>query len=701
LKRVTLPLVAFAAAATVTLGVASAGGDGTRAHAAAASTRLLGLTGNAARFKIQTGQDSQVRQAFLGWGQGLSYGSPFAGLLPTLTPIPMLHLGTAGKNGQEAITPGDIASGGGDGYLVALNRSIATWAKAIYVRPMAEMNNSGTLYSGYKANGQSKGAAYAPATYRKAFARIYVILHGGTVDEVNAKLRRLGLPALRGGDVLPNPFPMLRVLWSPLASSAPRVPGNAAEQYYPGAKYVDVEGGDIYDERLTDTAPWSGLDALFKHARARGKPFSVPEWGLIGVDDAVFVRHMCTFAKTHPATEMLAFYESKPGSTFDLETKAASRAEYRKCMTPLAGDFPAWAAGNVPGAGPELLSLALTPNPATGPAPLAVQFAIDAQLNVPIRHWQLFFGDGASSEGDGAPPVTVDHPYAQDGIYQATLVIYPSPPFDPANAQFFVSAAVTVGAGANPPVSFKATPQAPLVVTFQTDLVLPATPSHWRIVFGDGKTLEGDGAPPHFAGHTYPQEGTYHVLLEIDEPPSGRYLAAVDVTVTSAAPPNGTPTGTVLVNGAPFTGGPIPYGSRVDVTNGTLQFTTDTGSLLVYGDGVSAAFVVLRGRDNNRAIVELRLVGGDFGACTRRAMSTSRALPAKATIRQLWGKGKGRFRTRGRYAAATVRGTTWLTADRCDGTFVTVGAGRVQVSDFVKRKTVTVRAGKSYLAKKP
>jgi hypothetical protein len=41
----------------------------------------------------------------------------------------------------------------------------------------------------------------------------------------------------------------------------------------------------------------------------------------------------------------------------------------------------------------------------------------------------------------------------------------------------------------------------------------------------------------------------------------------------------------------------------------------------------------------------------------------------------LWGSGKGQFRTKGRYAAATVRGTIWLTADRCDGTFVRVRRG--------------------------
>jgi len=82
-----------------------AGGSGDVRHAAAASTRLLGITGDVTRFKNQTGQQSQVRQAFLGWGQGQSYGSRFAALLPTLAPIPMLHLGTGGPSRRETITP--------------------------------------------------------------------------------------------------------------------------------------------------------------------------------------------------------------------------------------------------------------------------------------------------------------------------------------------------------------------------------------------------------------------------------------------------------------------------------------------------------------------------------------------------------------------------------------------------------------------
>ena len=165
--------------------------------------------------------------------------------------------------------------------------------------------------------------------------------------------------------------------------------------------------------------------------------------------------------------------------------------------------------------------------------------------------------------------------------------------------------------------------------------------------------------------------------------------------------PTGTPTGTVLLNGRPFTGGPIPYGSKLDVTHGTLLLTTDTGTILVYGKGVFAAFVLLRGTDNGKPIVELRLTSGNFTACKRKLSAVSATKPPPKIIRQLWAKAKGQFRTRGRYASATVRGTVWLTADRCDGTLTRVNQGTVQVSDFTLKKKVLVRAGASYLAKKP
>ena len=46
-----------------------------------------------------------------------------------------------------------------------------------------------------------------------------------------------------------------------------------------------------------------------------------------------------------------------------------------------------------------------------------------------------------------------------------------------------------------------------------------------------------------------------------------------------------------------------------------------------------------------------------------------------------------------------MRGTAWGMIDRCDGTLTRVTRGRVVVRDFRRKRNVTVRAGKSYLAK--
>ncbi len=167
----------------------------------------------------------------------------------------------------------------------------------------------------------------------------------------------------------------------------------------------------------------------------------------------------------------------------------------------------------------------------------------------------------------------------------------------------------------------------------------------------------------------------------------------------AAPPPTATTTGTVLVNGRPFTTGTIPYRAVVDVTGGTLLLKADTGTLKVNGaGGIPAVFKLLRGKDGKKAVVELRLVKGDFKACPKRKKSSARRATA-TTIRQLWSNGKGNFRTRGRYASATVRGTNWLTSDRCDGTNIKVKRGVIQVADLPKRTQVTVRAPRSYLAK--
>ncbi|HXK13696.1 MAG TPA: PKD domain-containing protein [Gaiellaceae bacterium] len=475
---------------------------------------ILGITGNHARFKAQTTQESIVHQAFLSWGQGQTFGAPFSVLLKSLGPVPMLHLGLAKKGAKPRLTTATIAAGQGDSYLAALNLGIAAWGQAIYIRPLAEMNNRGNPW------------CCTPASYRKAFARIFVLVHGG--PGVNAKLAALGLPAYKGPTLATNAFPRVRVLWSPLAG------GDDPKPYWPGDAYVDVGGADIYKEAGQDP-PWSKFDELFSFSRAHGKPFAVPEWGLFGVDDPSFVQHMCDFLKSH-VTEMEAFYESKPGSIFDLGDKPGSRAVYKRCIVPQAGALPAWGQGG-PGSAKQI-ALKLEPDQDSGDPPLDVTFSITAQLSVPIVQWQVVFGDGATQSGQGPPPDTVTHTYADDGVYQAVLIVYQGPPFTGTAIRFLTTAKVTVGTG-NAPLVFTPAPaggKAPLAVSFHIQTHLPKAVRHWQLVFGDGLTNEGSGTPPHFAGHTFSKAGSYRVLLIVDEAPfSGtlvRLIATANVKVS-------------------------------------------------------------------------------------------------------------------------------------------------------------------------
>jgi hypothetical protein len=146
----------------------------------------------------------------------------------------------------------------------------------------------------------------------------------------------------------------------------------------------------------------------------------------------------------------------------------------------------------------------------------------------------------------------------------------------------------------------------------------------------------------------------------------------------------------------------IPTGSILDTKRGTVQLVSarGAGSKTQNGKFTAGIFQVLQSRKKrDRGLTELRLKGSSFNSCRARGKRASASKLSSRTIRQLRGNAKGRFRTRGKHSAATVRGTKWIVADRCDGTLTKVQRGVVEVRDFRTKKTVTVRAGKSYLAR--
>jgi hypothetical protein len=151
----------------------------------------------------------------------------------------------------------------------------------------------------------------------------------------------------------------------------------------------------------------------------------------------------------------------------------------------------------------------------------------------------------------------------------------------------------------------------------------------------------------------------------------------------------------------------LPSGSVLDTRRGTINLTAAAGAgkKLQTGTFTGAVFKLTQTRVN-KGLTTLALVEGGFpgapsyASCrAARAAATGHAALSGRILQSLRSRATGRFSTRGRYAAATVRGTQWTTTDRCDGTLIAVQLHRVLVTDFVKRLTVLVSAGHSYLAR--
>jgi Mg-chelatase subunit ChlD len=180
-------------------------------------------------------------------------------------------------------------------------------------------------------------------------------------------------------------------------------------------------------------------------------------------------------------------------------------------------------------------------------------------------------------------------------------------------------------------------------------------------------------------------------------------------TTTGPLPPvppagkvNGTPSGTVLIKvGGKFvpltSPRVIPYGTELDTTRGRITITARDGSTGTFREAqfklVAELDTFSPGKPARRASTIL-LTGDDFKKCTARKTSGV-GQARKRPVRHVWGNAKGSFRTKGKYAAATVRGTLWLTTDYCEGTNVRVVRGKLDVFDRVKRKHTLVAAGHS------
>jgi hypothetical protein len=142
----------------------------------------------------------------------------------------------------------------------------------------------------------------------------------------------------------------------------------------------------------------------------------------------------------------------------------------------------------------------------------------------------------------------------------------------------------------------------------------------------------------------------------------------------------------------------VPVGTVVDTTAGRIRLTSANPSPggTQTGQFFGGSFRIEQGAAaGGRVDLALR------DTRSRNVCAAGGTALSQRVLGLLRGVAKGRFQTTGRFSAATVRGTDWGVRDRCDGTVTVVRTGTVSVRDFVRHRTVVVRAGQTYLAKGP
>ena len=280
-----------------------------------------------ADFEQRTGKHPAVWQQWLMWGGSFEYAFQRAAGGQTRL---MLHLSTAaGQNQPGRISPGAIARGDGDGYLVRLGRRIAEHGEPVYLRPLGEMNNCDSAYSSHSCNGSRRGADHSPARFKQAWRRMVVILRGGPIGTVNERLARLGLPPVASGaDELGQG--QVAFLWTPMTGGSPMIPALRPQVFWPGTRFVDWVGTSFYS-RFPN---FHFLEPFYRQFAVRyRKPFAFAEWAMWGSDDPGFARQLFSWVARHPRTRMMLYNQGKnPAGPFRLRFYPRATRVLRSAM---------------------------------------------------------------------------------------------------------------------------------------------------------------------------------------------------------------------------------------------------------------------------------------------------------------------------------------------------------------------------------
>ena len=266
-----------------------------------------------------------VRGQWVQWGESHEYAFRRAGGDGARV---MLHISTARGQGMAGrISPGRIARGHGDDYLLALNRRLDAHDGPAYLRLMGEMNNCDNAYAALDCSGSRRSADHSARRFKQAWRRAVLVVRGGEVRRIDARLRSLGLPPVdTDEDALPTP--RVAFVWSPMTGGSPMVPALAPGVYWPGGDYVDWVGTSFYS-RFPN---FHFLEPFYRRfAVGERKPFAFAEWAMWGSDDPAFARRLFAWVGTHERVRMLQYNQGEnPSGPFRLRRFPRAAAVIRR-----------------------------------------------------------------------------------------------------------------------------------------------------------------------------------------------------------------------------------------------------------------------------------------------------------------------------------------------------------------------------------
>jgi hypothetical protein len=291
-----------------------------------------GMTGGLSASDISAfargqGSTPPVVQFFATWGpttavsflDGLSLEADHSAARPAFA------LSMADQNGHEAIDSKALATGHADKALVGWNQVLADAGGPVYMRLFYQMNNAATVQCAFNADGSARSAAHSTHWFIEAWRRAVLVMRGGPVKTIDARLHALGLPPLKSSGALPKP--PVAFLWVPTYTPVPAIAANSWNAYYPGDQYVDWVG----TQALSNYTSYDRMDSFYSDLESHHhKPFTLDQWGIFQTrDDPGYVSALFSWVRAHSRVRLLIYNQGFAGSPMRLQALPLTERQLR------------------------------------------------------------------------------------------------------------------------------------------------------------------------------------------------------------------------------------------------------------------------------------------------------------------------------------------------------------------------------------